>query len=140
MLKTMEFGGKEVVFSTAFAWTFIYKGQFGEDPVKTLVPTIKTVLNNPEINAIEDESEKEQAQVFMLLDSIGFTGVAQIAWAMAKLADNNTPAPIQWIASFEDDFPVMDMISELVIEAITSCFATKKASAPDPAEPKKTKK
>lgn len=139
MLKTMQFGDKEVDFSTAFAWTFIYKSQFGEDPVKVLLPTIKNTLSNSEIDSIEDEEEKEQAQVYALMEELGMTGIAQIAWAMAKLADNNTPAPLPWIESFGDDFPVMDLLTELVTEAIYSCFASKKSEAPIPAEPTKTK-
>jgi hypothetical protein len=137
MLKTMQFGEKEVQFSTAFAWAFIYKSQFGEDPVKTLLPTVKGVFSNKEIEAIEDEEEKEQAQVFALMEALGITGIAQIAWAMAKLADSSIPAPLSWIESFGDDFPVMDMLEELVTEAISSCFASKKSGAPIPAEPTK---
>ena len=139
MIKTLQFGEKEVTFSTAFAWAFIYKSQFGEDPVKTLLPTVKSILSDPAIDSIENESEKEEAQVYALLESLGFTGVAQIAWAMAKLADSSIPAPLPWIESFGDDFPIMDMITDLVIDAITSCFSTKKSAAPIPAEPTKGK-
>lgn len=134
MLKTMEFGGKEVTFSTAFAWAFVYKAQFKEDPVKTLVPAIKSVLSDPEINSITDEDSANEAQVYALLESIGFAGVAQISWAMAKLVDNNIPDPFTWVESFGDDFPVLDLIAELVVEAISSCFATKNLSTPNPAE------
>lgn len=133
----MQIGDKTVNFSTAFAWAFIYKSQFGEDPVKTLLPTVKGVFSNKEIEAIEDEEEKEQAQVFALMEALGITGIAQIAWAMAKLADSSIPAPLPWIESFGDDFPVMDMLEELVTEAISSCFASKKSGAPIPAEPTK---
>ncbi|MBQ7676797.1 MAG: hypothetical protein IJT32_01050 [Lachnospiraceae bacterium] len=137
MVKTMQIGDREVTFSTAFAWAFIYKSQFGEDPVKTLMPTVKGVFSNPAIESIEDEEEKEREQVFALMDALGITGIAQIAWSMAKLADNTIPAPLPWIESFGDDFPVMDMVEELITEAIVSCFATKKSGAPIPAEPTK---
>lgn len=132
MVKTIQFGDKDVVFSTSFAWAFVYKSQFGEDPVKNLLPTVRSVLADPEIELIEDEEEKERAQVFALLDALGFTGVAQIAWAMAKLADKSIPAPFAWVESFGDDFPIMDLVSELITEAISSCFATKKYEAPAP--------
>ena len=140
MIKTLQLGGKEVVFSTSFAWAFVYKSQFGDDPIRTLLPTVKGVFNNPELESIEDEERKEQEQVFALMDALGITGIAQIAWAMAKLADNTTPPPLPWIASFGDDFPVMDLLTELVTEAITSCFASKKSGAPIPAEPTKKEK
>ena len=139
MLKTMQIGDKEVTFSTAFAWTFIYKSQFGKDPVKSLVPMLKSTFNDPEIEAIENEDEKSQAQVLAMLEELGFTGVIQIAWAMAKLVDNNISDPLTWLISFGDDFPVMDVMTELVTEAVTSCFATKNLSTPDPAETTKRK-
>ena len=135
MLKTMEIGGKEVTFSTAFAWAFIYKSQFGEDPIKMLMPTVKSVFADPEIAGIEDEGERGEAQAMAFMEELGITGVAQIAWAMAKLVDNNIPSPLPWIESFGDDFPVMDMLTELITDAISSCFASKKAEAPIPAEP-----
>ena len=137
MVKTLQFGEKEVTFSTSFAWAFVYKSQFGDDPIKTLLPTVKGVFSNKEIEAIEDEDEKEQAQVFALMEALGLTGIAQIAWAMAKLADSSIQPPLPWIESFGDDFPVMDLLTELVTDAITSCFATKKSEAPIPAEPTK---
>lgn len=139
MIKTLQFGEKEVTFSTAFAWAFIYKGQFGEDPMVALVPAIKSVLSDPEVAGLPDGGEKDQVQALLLLERLGVVGVAQISWAMAKLADPNVPVPMAWIASFGDDFPVMDLIGELITEALMSCFATKKSGAPIPAEPKKTK-
>ena len=136
MVKTLQFGDRDVTFSTAFAWTFVYKSQFGDDPMAILVPVIKKVFSDPEIEKLPEDA-REEAQTFALLEILGITGVAQIAWAMAKLSDSSTPAPLAWVASFGDDFPVMDLVEELITEAISSCFATKKSEAPIPAEPTK---
>lgn len=137
MFKTMDFGGKKVSFSTSFAWCFIYKAQFRDDPIKTLLPAVKSALGDPAIEQIEDEEAREQAQAFVLLEELGVIGVAQIAWAMAKLADKGIPEPMAWVDSFGDDFPVMDILVEVITDAIESCFATKKSEAPIPAEPTK---
>lgn len=128
MIKTMQFGDKSVSFSTSFAWTFKYKAQFGKDAAHVLMPTIKK-LQNPKISP-ED-------QAYLLYEELGFTGIAEIAWSMASLLDRNIPDPVTWIASFGDDFNSFDLI-ELVMDAIESCFASKKAPAPVQTSQKKT--
>ena len=137
MIKQIRIAEQDVKFSTAFAWTFLYKSQFGEDPMATLIPVIRKVFSDPDIENLPEEA-KGEAQTYALLEALGVTGVAQIAWAMAKSADSSIPAPLVWIASFGDDFPIIDLIDELVTEAISSCFTTKKSGAPSPTEPKKT--
>lgn len=139
MIKTMTLGGRDVQFSTSFAWAFTYRAQFGQDPAKVLIPTFKKVMTDETIAAIEDDDKRQQEQSFALLEELGFTGIVQVAWAMAKLADKNTPVPAEWVESFGDDFPVMDLLDELISEAIISCFSTKKSEAPTPAEQKKKK-
>lgn len=126
MIKTVTMAGQDVNFSTSFAWTFHYKSQFGSDPIRSLLPAVRGALSG---------AESTQEQGIILLEELGVTGVAEIAWAMARTADKNVKPPLAWIGSFGDDFPVMDLLSEVVVEAIVSCFATKKAEAPDPAEP-----
>lgn len=42
MIKTLRFGEKDVQFSTSFAWALRYKAQFGNDPVKILIPALKS--------------------------------------------------------------------------------------------------
>lgn len=131
MTKTLQFGEKEVQFSTSFAWTFIYKSQFGKDPAQLLLPIIR------EMNESEDAVELG----YIAYEKLGFVGIAEIAWAMAKLIDSDIPEPVKWIASFEE-FPAGDLVDEIMPEAITSCFATKKSPAPVQEEkkpgPKKT--
>lgn len=127
MIKTLEFGDKNISFSTSFAWTFKYKAQFGKDAARVLMPTIKK-LQNPKITP-ED-------QAYLLYEELGFTGIAEIVWSMASLLDRNIPDPVTWIASFGDDFNSSDLI-DLVMDAIESCFASKKASAPNLTNQKK---
>lgn len=121
MIKTLTFGDKQVQFSTSFAWTFIYKSQFGKDAAKVLLPIIKKIYS-------EDVSEEDQAIYFW--EELGFTGIAEIAWAMARLADKTIPEPGAWVLSFGDDFAAADLTTELLPEAVISCFSTKKSLAP----------
>lgn len=121
MVKTIQMGEKEVQFSTSFAWTFIYKNQFGKDPAQILLPAIKK---------LQGASEEEAG--YGLIEELGFTGVAEICWAMARLTDKKIAEPEVWIASFGEDFDMLSLVTEVVPEAISSCFTSKKLEAPTP--------
>ena len=129
MIKTLQFGDKSVQFSSSFAWTFIYKSQFKKDAAKVLMPTIQKAFCVNGGAEAEGEDQKT-VQAIILYEELGFTGIIEIAWAMAKLCDKTIPEPIQWIESFGDDFSPLDIITEIFAEAITSCFASKNQMTP----------
>ena len=143
MVKTLTFGDKQVQFSTSFAWAFAYKDQFGYDPSKIFMPAVqKIMLLGADQKAESEEAETEQ--VVILYEELGFTGIAQIAWSMAKLCDRNLPDPITWIQSFGDDFEALTLVTELIPVAIDSVFSSKNLETPSPkdlkAEPEEKKK
>lgn len=123
MIKTIQFGDKSIQFSTSFAWAFIYKSQFGKDAAKVLLPAIEKIFlvggNAPETE------DQEAVQAMMLFEELGFTGIVEISWSMARLCDKTIPEPIQWVESFGDDFEPLTLVTEIITEAITSCFASK---------------
>lgn len=41
MIKTIEIDGKNVKFDTSLSWMFVYKMQFGTDPIDIIMPAIK---------------------------------------------------------------------------------------------------
>ena len=129
MIKTLQFGDKSVQFSTSFAWCFIYKSQFKKDAAKILMPAIKKIFFVNGGNEAEGE-DQEAVQAIMLYEELGFTGIVEIAWSMARLCDKTIPEPIQWIESFGDDFSPLDIVTEVIAEAITSCFASKNSTTP----------
>jgi len=133
MLKTLQFGDKEVTFSTSFAWTLIYKSQFGRDALPILIPIIREANN-----AKNKADETELAMTF--LEKLGFSGVVEIAWSSARLVDSSIPDPLTWVASFGDNFEPLDVISDLFPDLILSCFASKKSKAPIPPAKKTTTK
>lgn len=124
MIKTLQFGDKNIQFSTSFAWAFIYKSQFGKDAAKVLLPVIEKVLLVGGNNELESE-DQETAQAIMLFEELGFTGIVEISWSMARLCDKTIPEPIQWVESFGDDFEPLTLVTEIITEAMTSCFASK---------------
>lgn len=124
MIKTIHMGDREVKFDTCFAWCFIYKAQFKRDPAQVLIPAIK------------DQTNDAQENSYALIEKLGFTGITEIAWSMAKLATKKLPEPFEWVAGFDDQFEFVEILSELVPEAIESCFTSKKSKAPTPEEKK----
>lgn len=123
MIKTVQMGEKELQFSTSFAWVFIYKSQFGKDPAQILLPAVRDL-----------QGADEESAGYTLMERLGFSGITEISWAMARLADKKTPDPEAWIASLGDDFDMMELVTEVLPEAIESCFTTKKSGAPIPPE------
>lgn len=117
MIKTLKFGEKSVNFSTSFAWCFVYKGQTGRDPAKDLLPVFSRIQSD------DITTDDEAAEIY--LSEVGFTGIATIAWSMAKLCDHSIPDPITWIVSFGDDFDLKTVLSELIPDALISCFTSK---------------
>ena len=127
MVKTLTFGDKQVQFSTSFAWAFAYKDQFRVDPSNIFMPAIKKIL-------LLGADKPAEEQTFILYEEMGFTGITQVAWAMAKLCDKNLPDPITWIQSFGDDFEALTIVTELLPYAIESCFTSKNLETPSPKE------
>ena len=130
MVKTLTFGDKQVQFSTSFLWTFAYKDQFRVDPSRIFMPAIKKIL-------LLGADKPAEEQTFILYEEMGFTGITQVAWAMAKLCDKNLPDPITWIQSFGDDFEAITIVTELIPDAIESCFTSKNLETPSPDSLKK---
>lgn len=122
MIKTIKFGEKEVKFSTAFMWAFKYKAQFKRDPANAILPVFKE----------QTEESTDEDMGMALLECLGFIGLVQIAWSMAALCDKDIPEPEAWVESLGDDFEVMELLSEIIPEAIDSLFATKKYQPPTP--------
>lgn len=109
MIFTVKIDNKEVELSNAFAWMFKYKSQFKADPAAVLVPAFGKAANDP---------TGTQA-----IAEIGFTNLAQIAWAMAKTANKAIPDPVTWVNSFEV-FNVIDFAGELIEKAVEGMTLT----------------
>jgi hypothetical protein len=129
MIKTLRFGEKDVQFSTSFAWALRYKAQFGNDPVKILIPALKKLQNTA-----------EEDQAYAVYEELGVVGAAQIAWAMAQLVDRSIPDFDTWVASFGDDFDTLAIVQELLPAAIESCFSSKNLATPPKKDLKKAPK
>lgn len=131
MIKTIEFGDKKVTFSTSFNWMIIFKNQFGEDAAKTIMPLIRA-MQKPEYT--------ENDYGYLVYETLGFTGIAEIAWALAKNADNSVPDPEAWMESLGDNYSASDVAVGLIPEVVESSFTSKKSMAPKNQKKQTTKK
>lgn len=122
MIKTLTFGDKDIQISTSLMWSVYYKAQFGEDPAKSIVPTVAKIT-------AYNLTESDMVAAFM--EEIGITGTLQITWAMAKAADRQILPFDAWVEKYGDDIEITDLMLDVIPDVITACFSSKKYTAPE---------
>lgn len=130
MEKTIKIGKKSVRLNNNISWAIVYRDQFGRDIIPALMPLFASALDI--ISGLINETGKlediELADLAKLADGdallnavihlggFEFTDLICITWALAKCADEDIPAPREWIAQF-DSFPI-DVIAPEVFTLI----------------------
>ena len=130
MEKTIKIGKKSVKLNNNVSWAIVYRDQFGRDIIPTIMPLFASALDI--ISGIINETGKtediELTDLAKLADGdslinaaihlggFEFTDLICITWALAKCADEDIPAPREWIAQF-DSFPI-DVIAPEVFTLI----------------------
>jgi len=117
MIKTVKIGNKDVVLDNNVGWTLIYRDQFGQDIVPTIMPLLAGTVDVISGVVKETNGELSVANLAKVIDGdsfinaivhIGgfeFVDFLHITWAMAKNADDSILEPDKWIREF-DEFPV----------------------------------
>ena len=130
MEKTIKLGDKSVRLNNNISWAIVYRDQFGRDIIPTLMPLLASALDviSGIINETGKTDEIDLTDLAKLADGDtlinaaihlgGFelTDLICITWALAKCADENIPAPREWVAQF-DEFPI-DVIAPEVFSLI----------------------
>ena len=127
MIKTITISDKVIKFDTALSWMFIYRTQFGNDPVDIIMPAIKAAV--PLFDNIG--AEFTAADIDMLTDvlsEVNITEGLQMIWALARNANKDIAEPSLWYHEF-DNFPLDDVLTEIVPAITESCISTKKYKA-----------
>lgn len=130
MEKTIKIGKKSVKLNNNVSWAIVYRDQFGRDIIPTIMPLFASALDI--ISGIINETGKtddiELTDLAKLADGdsllnaaihlggFEFTDLICITWALAKCADEDIPAPREWIEQF-DTFPV-DVVAPEVFSLI----------------------
>lgn len=138
MEKTIKIGKQEVRLSNNFSWAMIYRDQFGHDILVTLTPMMAAALDvvSGLLSEVSVDGKIERAALFKALDGDKFldavihlggfesVDIVNIAWAMAKAADDDVPDPRTWIKSFEV-FPLDTIVPELFSMALKGLVSSK---------------
>lgn len=138
MEKTIKIGKKEVRLSNNFSWAMIYRDQFGHDILVTLTPMMAAALDVTSglLSEVSVDGKIERAALFRALDGDKFldaiihlggfesVDIINIAWAMAKAADDDIPDPRTWIREFET-FPLDTIVPELFSMALKGLVSSK---------------
>lgn len=129
MIKTIKIGKQDVVLDNNVGWTLIYRDQFGQDIIPSIMPMFASAMDIVSGLAKEtDGDEIELKDILKLTDgdalinalihlgSFEFVDFINITWALAKNADDSIPEPKIWLKQF-DEFPV-DVIGPEVVKLI----------------------
>lgn len=130
MIKTVKFGKNEILMDNNVGWTMVYRDQFGQDIIPSLMPLLAGVVDMVS-GIIETAGDKKEFSMETIAElsesgkleeaiikaaSAEFVDFINITWALAKNADDSIPEPREWVKQF-DEFPV-DIIGPEVFKLV----------------------
>ena len=131
MIKTVKIGKQDVVLDNNIGWTLVYRDQFGQDIIPSIMPMFASAMDIVSELAKETEWNGDEIaldDILKLTDGdalinavihlggFEFVDFINITWALAKNADDSIPEPKIWVKQF-DEFPV-DVIGPEVVKLI----------------------
>ena len=138
MIKTISINEEqEVTLSNNVGWLLVYKDQFGQDIVPSLIPILNagidlvySIYTTTGGKLDKDSIAKLDTDVIeaALYKLAGFEMVdfLNVVWAMAKNADDKIPEPKKWLNQFEV-FP-MDLMVPAVFDLLYKGMVSSKNS------------
>lgn len=130
MIKTVKFGKNQILMDNNVGWTMVYRDQFGQDIIPSLMPLLAGVVEMVS-GIIETAGDKKEFSMETIAElsesgkleeaiikaaSAEFVDFINITWALAKNADDSIPEPREWVKQF-DEFPV-DVIGPEVFKLV----------------------
>lgn len=138
MIKTISINEEqEVTLSNNVGWLIVYKDQFGQDIVPSLIPILNagidlvySIYTTTGGKLDKDTIAKLDTDVIeaAIYKLAGFEMVdfLNVVWAMAKNADDKIPEPKKWLNQFEV-FP-MDLMIPAVFDLLYKGMVSSKNS------------
>lgn len=138
MIKTITIDeGQELTLSNNVGWLLVYKDQFGQDIVPSLIPILNagidlvySIYTTTGGKLDKDSIAKLDTDVIeaAIYKLAGFEMVdfLNVVWAMAKNADDKIPEPKKWLNQFEV-FP-MDLMIPAVFDLLYKGMVSSKNS------------
>lgn len=109
MIKTIfTESDKEIKLSNAAAFLYVYKNQFGKEPLKDIAELTKAFQNQ--------EEELDQMELMKRFD---LEVLYNLAWSLAKTADRKTEEPMDFYLKY-DDFKPLDHALDIINLAVSS--------------------
>lgn len=127
MEKTLTIDGKTVWLSSNASTPLRYKMQFKKDYFAELLKLAKVFNVKSKEDEQDDKSliELDLSQIdYEDLDHLDFEVLYNFVWILAKTANKDIPAPLEWLDEF-DEFPIVEIFPE-VTELLQSSLKTKK--------------
>lgn len=136
MEKVIKIGSNEVRLSNNVAWVMEYRDQFGKDILPAIMPLIATVSEGIStvlseagtditIESLSEAINGRAMDVLLPLYQAEFVDlVINVAWAMAKAADEDIDPPKKWVRQF-DTFP-LDVVGPAIFELVVKGFVSSK--------------
>lgn len=128
MIKTIKIDeNTELTLSNNIGWAMEYREQFGHDIIPDILPAVSAIIDllgeikdgKIDLNTIDKDALQD---ALIKLAGLQFIDFINLAWAMAKTADDEIPEPKKWVKQF-DAFPV-DIIApemfRLLVEGLVS--------------------
>lgn len=138
MIKTISINEEqEITLSNNVGWLLVYKDQFGQDIVPSLIPILNagidlvySIYTTTGGKLDKDTISKLDTDVIeaALYKLAGFemADFLHVVWAMAKNADDKIPEPKKWLNQFEA-FP-MDLMVPAVFDLLYKGMVSSKNS------------
>lgn len=137
MEKTITIGGKDVRFNNNLGWAIVYRDQFNRDIIPSLMPLMAAAFDV--ISGIIKETGKTEnieledllgvidgdtfLDAIVHVSSVELVDFINIAWAMAKWADDSIPEPKKWIKDL--DFTLDEVAPELIKLLVSGVVSSK---------------
>ena len=120
MERTLNIGGAVMRMRASALIPRMYRFKFGRDLVKDMAQLEKAYKKSMSIQEGASDEEREEAR-FSILDLTIFENVA---WCMAKSADNSIPeSPDEWLDSIDGVFSIYEVLPQ-ILELWTDGLAT----------------
>lgn len=133
MEKTLTIDGKAVRLSSNASTPLRYKMQFKKDYFAELLKLAKVFNVKAKEDEQDEQDEQDEKSLIELdlsqidyedLDHLDFEVLYNFVWILAKTANKDIPAPLEWLDEF-DEFPIIEIFPE-VTELLQSSLKTKK--------------
>ena len=126
--KKVLIGEKSVSLRANASFLLIYKDEFSREALTDVFPLMQMVL--PIIGLARGETLDSTTAMALVdgLEKFNTETLVNIIWAMAKNADNTIGEPREWLDTFED-FPLLDILNDVIPFLLESMISKKKAIA-----------